>query len=137
LLISQRKTLLMGFFYTILTALLLSLTGSNAIPYEALEDAFTQNNANEIVEMGKDKILLNILGKEGAYSQSQAALVIKEFFIKKSGTSFKFTFKGKESTDGSFAIGTYISNQESFRVTIHFKKITQEFKIESLVIEKS
>jgi hypothetical protein len=78
-----------------------------------------------------------VLGKEGAYSASQANLVLKDFFTKKPGSSFKFIFKGKETSDGSFAIGNYESKQESFRVTIHFKKINSDFKMESLSIEKT
>ena len=43
------------------------------------ESAFIENNASTIVNLGKDKILLNVLGSEGAYSQSQASLVLKDF----------------------------------------------------------
>lgn len=106
------------------------------IPYSNIEKAFSTSDAGDIVAFGKDKILLNILGKEGAYSQSQAQLILKDFFTKKPSTSFKFIFKGKESSDGSFAIGTYVSKSEEFRITIHFKKIGADFKIESLIIEK-
>lgn len=126
----------MGFLYSILTSFILSLHFSGDIPYSSLETAFVENNASGIVTLGKDKILLNILGNEGAYSQSQATLVLKDFFTKKPSTSFKFIFKGKESTDGSFAIGTYMSKNENFRITIQFKKINSDFKIESLTIEK-
>lgn len=126
----------MGYFYTFLTSIIL-LFHSTDIPYSNLELAFSENNPTSIVALGKDKILLNILGNEGAYSQSQAALVLKDFFTKKPGTSFKFTFKGKETADGSFAIGSYTSKIEIFRITIQFKKINSEFKIESLTIEKN
>ena len=127
----------MVFLYSIITAFIFNFTSVNEIPYSALETAFTANNATEIVTLGKDKILLNILGNEGAYSHSQATLVLKDFFNKKAGTSFKFIFKGKETADGSFAIGTYANKTEVFRITIQFKKILSDFKIESLTIEKS
>lgn len=126
----------MGLIYSFLTSLIISLTIQGEIPYSTLEKAFSSNDANAIVAVGKEKILLNILGKEGAYSKSQAGLVIKDFFTKKPGNTFKFIFKGKESSEGSFAIGTYESKGESFRVTIHFKKEGSDFKIESLTIEK-
>ena len=126
----------MGYIYTFLLSILINFNTTNDIPYTNLEEAFSGNNPNEIVSLGKDKILLNILGNEGAYSQSQASLVLKDFFTKKPGNTFKFTFKGKETNEGTFAIGTYTSKLENFRVTIQFKKITSEFKIESLTIEK-
>lgn len=132
------KNRIMNFLFSLLTSLLMTFnfTGSE-IPYTDLEEAFIANNASQIVALSKDKILLNILGNEGAYSQSQATLILKDFFTKKPGSSFKFIFKGKESSDGSFCIGTYISKMENFRITIQFKKINTDYKIESLTIEKS
>lgn len=126
----------MGFFYSFLTSILISLHLLGDIPYSSIESAFSDNNPSGIVVHGKDKILLNVLGTEGVYSQSQASLVLKDFFTKKPSTSFKFIFKGKETPEGSFAIGTYVSKGESFRVTIQFKKNGSDYKIESLTIEK-
>ena len=119
--------------------LLLSLTSfsQSTIPYAEIENAFEKNNSKGIVNFGKEKMLINILGKEGVYSQSQAGLVLNDFFNKKNGNQFQFYFKSKESSDGSFAIGKYESKGEEYRVTIHFKKIGKVFKIESLTIEKS
>lgn len=126
----------MGNIYTFLTSIILFFNTPD-IPYSNLEVAFSENNPNTIAALGKDKILINILGTEGAYSQSQATLVLKDFFIKKPGNSFKFTFKGKETLEGSFAIGNYMSKTETYRITIQFKKINSDYKIESLTIEKS
>ena len=127
----------MGYIYSFLTSFIVFLnTSTNDIPYSSIENAISTNNAIEIVSFGKDKILLNILGNEGVYSQSQASLVLKDFFIKKTCNTFKFTFKGKETNEGSFAIGNYNTKNENFRITIQFKKLNSEFKIESLTIEK-
>ena len=125
----------MGFIYSFLTVFLLSLNLASDIPYTELEQAFSNGNAQAISSMGKEKMLISILDKEGAYSQSQATQVLKDFFTKKPVSSFKFTFKGKETSDGSFAIGEYVSKQDNFRVTVQFKKLNQQFKIERLTIE--
>lgn len=137
MLTAKSKYYKMGYLYIIFTSIVLSMTTQSEIPYSSIEKAFVSNDASDIVSLGKDKMLINILGKEGAYSQSQANLVLKDFFTKKPGSSFKFIFKGKENSDGSFAIGTYESKGESFRITIHFKKIGSDFRIESLIIEKA
>jgi len=118
-----------------LTSIFLSFGIGGEVPYGAIEKAFESNNAKEIVALGKEKILINILGDEGVYSKSQAGLVLKDFFTKKPGHTFDFVHKGKGSSEGSFAIGKYLSGGEEFRVTIHFKKIGGDFKIESLAIE--
>ena len=106
------------------------------VPYTAIEKSFESNNAKEIVALGKPKVLLNVLGKEGAYSQSQAILVLQDFMTKNACTSFEFMFKGNEADDGSFAIANYNSRSEKFRVTIYFKKDQGSYKIESLTIER-
>lgn len=127
----------MSFAYSFLIAFIFSFANPADVPYSELESAFASGNATSIAQMGKEKMLISILNKEAAYSQSQATLVLKDFFSQKPATSFKFNFKGKESADGSFAIGIYTSKAESFRVSIHFKKMGNDFKIERLTIEKS
>lgn len=136
MLIWQHQNWVMGLIYAFLSSLILSMTAQTDVPYSTVEKAFSSNNPNEIIQLGKEKILMNILGKEGAYSKSQAGLVLKDFFTKKPCDSFKFIFKSKESADGCFAIGNYESKSETYRVTIHFKKEAGAFKIESLAIEK-
>jgi hypothetical protein len=126
----------MHLIFSLITALAFSI-GVGEIPYTAIERGFETNNPSEIVKYGKEKILINVLGKEGAYSQSQAGLVLKDFFTKNPGSKFEFYFKGKESADGSFAIGNYTSKGQSYRVTVHFKKLGSDYKIESLTIENS
>ncbi|MCE2711660.1 MAG: DUF4783 domain-containing protein [Cryomorphaceae bacterium] len=114
---------------------MLFFTGSE-VPFSAVEKAFNSANASEITSLGKEKFLVNILGKEAVYSQSQATMVLKDFFQKKPVTSFKFTYKGKENGDQVMAVGSYDSKGELFRVTLQFKKTGSEHKIERLAIEK-
>lgn len=126
----------MHFIYAFLTSIFLTAQVTT-IPYDKVESGFKANNAKEIVELGKEKLFVNILGEEGAYSQSHAKLVLSNFFKKHKGNSFVFTFKGKESSEGSFGVGEYKTiDKEMFRVTVHFKKMGKLNKIESLSIEK-
>lgn len=127
----------MHFIYSFLTAFVLGLSIASDLPYEELEQAFLSSDSQGIASMGKDKMLITVLDKEGAYSQSQAVLILKDFFAKKPVTSFKFTYKGKESNDGAFAMGEYISKTENFKVTFQFKRMKETYKIERLSIEKS
>lgn len=126
----------MGLIYSLLTLFVLSTTSTVDVPYAAVEKAFESNNAKGLVALSKDKVLINVLGDEGVYSKSQATLVLKNFFTKNPAKSFSYVHKGKGSSEGSFAIGKYLSGSKEYRVTIHFKKISGTFKIESLAIEK-
>lgn len=127
----------MTFIYSSILAVLISFGMQTDVPYATLERAFSSNNASGITVSGKEKMMMNVTGKEGAYSKSQAEQVLKDFFSKKPGGTFTFIFKGKVTSDGTFAIGNYEVRGETYRVTIHFKKEGSEFKIESLNIEKS
>ena len=79
----QKTTIVMSVVYSFLLGLILSVNFQSDIPYSTIESAFATNDAQDITALGKEKILINILGKEGVYSQSQANLVLKDFFTKK------------------------------------------------------
>ena len=125
----------MGLIYSLVTFVMFS-SGTMDVPFKSVESAFKSGNAKDLVSIGKEKILINVDGTEGVYSKSQATLVLKKFFTKYPVKSFSYIHKGKGSSEGSFAIGTYTSGSSEFRVTVHFKKIKGNFKIESLAIEK-
>lgn len=126
----------MSLIYAFITSIVLLIPQQQGVPYSKLDVAFDQSNADAIVSCAKDKVLLNVLGKEGAYSKSQAVLVLKDFFNGKSSGSFNFTFKGNESSTGTFAIGSYVCGGAKYRITLHFKNAGDGFKIESITIEK-
>lgn len=125
----------MGFILSLIASFVLSFYSVQDANFVAVEQAFNREDAAKIVSYGKDKLLLQIQGKEGVYAQSQATQLLKDFFNRKPVSSFRFTFKGKESDDSPLTTGTYTSKNESFRVTIKWKHIGSELKIESLSIE--
>jgi hypothetical protein len=118
----------------LVTSLLILFSVTSEIPYTTIEKAMESNDSKSIISLGKEKVLLNILGKEGAYTQPQAQLILNEFFTKRPKGSFSFIFKGKETSDGIFAVGNYVVRNESFRTTFHFRTIKSETRLESLTI---
>lgn len=126
----------MHLFLSLITSIMLSMSISTSVPYSTIEKSFESNNAKGIVALGKSKLLINVLGKEGAYSQSQAKLILQDFMTKNPCSSFEYSFKGKESANGSFAIANYVTRSDKFSITIYFKKEQGTFKIESLTIKR-
>jgi len=126
----------MNLLISLLASIMLSVSTSSSVPYSTIEKAFQANDAKGVVTLGKSKLLINVLGKEGAYSQSQAKLILQDFMSKNACRSFEFIFKGKESNGGCFAIANYNSRTEKFRVTMYFKNEQGSSKIESLTIER-
>jgi hypothetical protein len=126
----------MNSFITLVTGILIFLANSSDIPYSTIEKAIKANDSKTIIQLGKDPIQLNILGKEAAYKHSQAEMILGDFFTKIPKGDFVFVFKGKETSDGTFAIGKYTLKKESYRLSFHFREIKTSSKLESLTIEK-
>ncbi|MDR0801726.1 DUF4783 domain-containing protein [Fluviicola sp.] len=125
----------MSFILSLIASFVLSIHSVMDASFVAVEQAFNREDAAKIVSYGKDKLLLQIQGKEGVYAQSQATQLLKDFFNRNPVSSFRFTFKGKESDDAPLTTGTYTSKEESFRVIIKWKHIGSDLKIESLSVE--
>jgi hypothetical protein len=124
----------MNTILTFLTGLILSLRLSGDIPYTTIERSMENNDAKTLVHLGKDKISLNIQGKEAVYPIAQAEIILQGFFTKYPKGTFSFKFKGKETGDDQYTIGTYVSKGESFRSTFHFHTNKSDVKLESLSI---
>jgi hypothetical protein len=124
----------MNFIIKFVSSLFFLFAIPSDIPYGVLEKAMESNDSKSIINLGTEKVLLNILGKEGAYSHSQAQLILSEFFTKKPKGTFSFIFRGKETSEGIFAVGNYLVKNESFRTTFHFRTLKSESRLESLTI---
>lgn len=126
----------MNLFFYILFGLSSIIHSSTDIPFDSIEKSFSTQNAKDIVALGKEKISISILEKDGVYSQTQGELVLNNFFKQYPVKSFSFIFKGKTTGSSSFAIGTLVSSRE-LRVTLKFKRLGKVFKIESISIEEN
>lgn len=125
----------MSYLYIFIASAILSVSGISSLPHTELEKAFNANDSGAIVELTNDKVLMTVLGKDGAYSKSQAKLILKDFFSNYPNGKFKIIHPGKEGVS-AFSIGNYTANKSVFRVTFHFKKVSSKYLIETLNIEK-
>lgn len=125
----------MSFIYTLLvtTAMYMGIT---FVPYDDVSGAIKRGDSDKLVTYCKDKVLIQVDGKEGAYAKSQAGMVLKNFFTKHPCSDFSFHFKGSASSEGSFAIGKYKSGGSTYRFTIHFIKSGGKDLIERISIEE-
>ena len=120
----------MNSMLSFLTGLLLILKFQSDIPYATIQRSMELNDAKTIVHLAKEKISLNVQGKESVYPIAQAELILQGFFTRYPKGSFVFKFKGKESGEDNYTVGTYSSKGENFRSTFHFRT----GKLESLSI---
>ena len=93
-------------------------------------------NANELSKFLNDKVDLNINGKEGTYSHSQAEGVLKNYFKENPPKSFQINHEGASENGLIYAIGDYQSADSSFRVWIRLKKVNDQFRIHEMSFVK-
>lgn len=125
----------MKYLITTIFGIILLIASILGVPFEEVEGAFTKGDAAKIMALGTPKILISINGVEGVYSKSQGTQVLDAFFKENPPKEFSFKFRGKEEGATSFAVGQYVS-EESYRVSIKFKKTKSTHQIESLTINE-
>jgi hypothetical protein len=120
---------------TFLSALVISLTVMLSIPFDAIQVAFEKGDSSTIVKNCGDKVFIQLGDKEGVYSRSQAEQVLKRFFESHPATSFQFNYKGKSEGKNTFATGDFITKEKTYKVSLKFKIVKEDYLIESITIE--
>ena len=120
---------------TFLSAIIIGLSVMISIPFDDLQIAFQRGDATTIVQNSGDKIFIQIGKKEGVYSHSQAEQVLKRFFDNHPANTFDFVYKGKSEGKNTFAKGDYITTKKTYKVSLKFKIVQENYLIESIMIE--
>jgi len=120
--------------WLVLFLLLIAQSGfSSDIPGEIVS-SFNSGNAAKLSQYFNQTIELTFFEKEEIYSKTQAEIILRDFFAKNPPKQFKILHEGgKESS--KYAIGQYISNTKTFRITFLLKTINSKVFIHQLRIE--
>ena len=127
----------MNTIYNFFAFLLVSLSLSGDLPYTTIQRGMELNDAHAIVSLGRDKIVMQLPGTEGAFPLAQAEMILNNFFQKYPKGTFIFRYKNSKSIEGNGTIiGSYLTKGNSFRSTFQFRSGKYEQKLESLSIVK-
>lgn len=127
----------MNVIYSFFAFLLVSLSLSGDLPYTTIQRGMELNDAHAIISLGKDKIVMQLPGTEGAFPLAQAEMILNNFFQKYPKGTFIFRYKNSKSVEGNGTIiGSYLTKGNSFRSTFQFRSGKYEQKLESLSIVK-
>jgi hypothetical protein len=127
----------MNAIYSFFAYLLISISLSGDLPYANIQRGMELNDAHSIISLGKEKIVLQLPGTEGAFPLAQAEMILNSFFQKNPKGSFIFRYKNSKSVEGNgTVIGSYLTKGNSFRCTFQFRSNKYETKLESLSIIK-
>lgn len=102
-------------------------------PDDVIDDvaiAIKNGNSARLAAFFNTTLDLLLPDKEGAYSKTQAEMIIKDFFSKYPPSNFTIKQKGSSAEGSKFAIGNYLSSQgKIFRTYFLLKKINNNYLI--------
>jgi hypothetical protein len=101
----------------------------------SITEGFSQGNAKMVGSYFNSNVDVSLLGKENLYSKSQAVQVLKTFFIDHAPKGFSIIHEGN-SNNLKYFIGSLLTDQGNFRITLNIKSINNSEFISRLTIEE-
>lgn len=84
--------------------------------------AIKAGNAEELAKHFSQNLDVNIEGNLNAFSKTQAAIAVSDFFKAHPATDFTIVHKGSSQGGLQFAIGNYVSKQDTYTIMIRVKE---------------
>ena len=102
---------------------------------ESISSAIKGANSGELARYFSNTVEIQIPGKEGTFSKSQAEMIMKDFFSRNPVTSFTANQQGSSNGGAQFMIGTYKSGKTIFHVYVLVKPVGGLLLIQQLHFE--
>lgn len=100
--------------------------------FAPMKEALKAGNAKELVKNFNTSVDMNLDGDVKTYSKTQAEFVLKDFFKKHPVTDFTVVHTGSSKGGLQFAIGSYVSSNENFKVLIRAKEVAGLFLVHEI-----
>ena len=108
----------------------------NATPIsDDLIKAFKNGDATTIANYFDTSVDLTIPGNEGVFSNTQAKLVLKTFFLKNKPIDFTVVHNGDSKNNSHYTIGNLKTLTGTFRTYVLYKEVDKKVTILELKIE--
>ncbi len=112
-----------------------NVLGQDAI-FDPIKDVIKTGSAKEISKYLSQNVEINIEGNVNTYSKAQAEFVFRDFFKKHPSSSFTIVHKGASKGGQQFAIGRYVSNEDSYNVLMLVKEVSATYLIHEISFVK-
>jgi len=104
--------------------------------FDPIRDVIKTGSAKEMTKHLNQNIEINIEGNVNTYSKAQAEFVFRDFFKRHPPTSFSIVHKGSSKGGQQFAIGRYLSDQDSYNVLMLVKESGTTYLIHEISFVK-
>lgn len=117
-----------------ITALLLTATigYSQAEIINDVKEAIKTGSSKEIAKFLNQSVDVTLNDDMQNYSKTQAEYVLKDFFKNSPPTSFTIVHQGASKGGLPYAIGQYISKEDTFRVWVRIKNSSNQYLIHEI-----
>ena len=115
--------------------LFVSVSLAQDIP-AGLSIAFKKGNSQELSNYLGSKVNLIIQNRSSDVNNQTAQTMMADFFSKNKVIGFSVNHQGRRDESG-FVIGTFITDNGSFRVNCFFKRVDNRFLIYQIRIDKT
>lgn len=97
-----------------------------------VKEAIKTGSSKEIAKFLNQNVDVTLDGSMQNYSKTQAEYVLKDFFQKSPPTSFTIVHQGASKGGLPYAIGQYISKNDTFRVWVRIKNNGNDYLIHEI-----
>lgn len=125
-------------FAAILTFWIGMVTVGMAQPeiFNPVKDAIKSNDATALVKTFAVSVDINLEGNINAYSKAQSEFILKDFFKKHPVSDFTIVHTGSSKGGLQFAIGRYLSANESYNVLIRVRQVGEPYLVHEISFVK-
>ncbi|AMM50828.1 hypothetical protein TH61_06040 [Rufibacter sp. DG15C] len=97
-----------------------------------VKSAIKSGSSRSLAQYLNTKVQVSIDGDNASYSQSQAEMVLRNFFSKNAPLSFDFEHQGGSEDGQRYAIGKYAHKGGRYTVLVRMKKYGDAYKIDTI-----
>ncbi|WP_460893671.1 DUF4783 domain-containing protein [Rufibacter soli] len=97
-----------------------------------IQSAIKSGSSRDLARYFNTKVNVIIDGDNGNYSQSQAEMVVRNFFSKNPPADFNFDHQGGSEDGQRYAIGKYAHKGGRYNVVVKVKKYGDAYKIDTI-----
>jgi hypothetical protein len=130
----KKLPLIVIFFFAFFWISEATISTTNRLEINDVFLYFKTGSSKEIAKLFDQSVLLNINGRNGDYSRTQAEFILRDFFEKYPPLDFKVLHRSSSSGPTVFYIGSYQAKGQQFRIMIRGNATADIMKIFSIDI---
>ncbi len=97
-----------------------------------IQSALKSGSSKDLARYFNSRVEVSIDGDNASYSQSQAEMVLRNFFSKNPSAGFSFDHEGGSENGQRYAIGKYNHKGGRYSVVVKIKKYGDAYRIDTI-----